>query len=188
MVDLVVAVQPPPNARAGMTLYPPVAARLQSATNLFDQLGGYWAVATLVHYSGETLHDRLGGRVSDSAHPMPASMHGSSSSSSHSNSGEDRAYFYFPGLVIPEAGRYCIRISLLQMDYSSEDAPEGVVIVRAYADTDWIDVGDSPVSETRPSKLLYCYRGQADQRIGSRERHFLRKLKDDGQRIPTASS
>lgn len=155
MVELVVAVQPPPNARIGMTLYPPVAARLQSATNIYEQLAGYWAVATLVHYSGETLYDRLGGRVSDSAHPMPQS-NTQGSSSSHSGSGEDRAYFYFPDLVIPEPGRYCIRISLLQMDYSSEDSPEGVVTVRAYTDTDWIDVEDSPVSAYRPSKWSHC--------------------------------
>lgn len=186
MVEVVVAVQPPSNARIGMTLYPPVAARLRSHTNIYDQLGGYWAVATLVHYSGETLYDRLGGRVSDSAHPMPVSTHGSSSSS-HSN-GEDRAYFYFPDLVIPETGRYCIRISLLQMDYSSEESPEGVVTVRDYVDTDWIDVVDSAVDDIRPSKSLHHYLGSSDQRVASGERRFLRKLKDDGQRIPTRST
>lgn len=147
MAELKVAVQPPANARTGMTLYPPVAAKLQSANDIFDELAGYWAVATLVHYSGETLYDRLGGRISDSAHPLDPP----SPTSSHSN-GQDRAYFYFPDLVIPESGRYCIRISLLQMDYSSEDAPEGMAIVRENIETDWIDVDDSPVSTITPSR------------------------------------
>ncbi|KAF8849655.1 hypothetical protein BDZ45DRAFT_604077, partial [Acephala macrosclerotiorum] len=71
----------------------------------------------------------------------------------------------FPDLVIPEPGRYCIRISLLQMDYSFADAPDGVVTFRSYVDTRWFDVGDSLVNDTRPS---------------SSECRFLRKLKGDG--------
>lgn len=176
MIELAVAVQPAPNACSSMALYPPVAACLRSSTNIYEQLGRYWAIATLVHSSGETLDDRLGRRVFDSTHPMK------------SDSGEDRAYFYFSDLVIRDPGRYCIRISLWQMDYSFEDPAEGVAIVRAYADTDWIDVGDSPVNQTRPSKLLHCYRGQSDQISGPNERRFLKKLRDDGQYIPSAST
>lgn len=147
------AVQPPPQARAGVALYPPIAARLSSETSIFEELSQIWAVATLVHYTGEVLYDQLGGRVADSAHPLSESSHGSSSSSSERN----RAYFYFPDLVVPEPGRYCIRVSLMQMDYSSDDSPEGVVVVREYVDSRWIDVGDRETSTTRPSEFANPY-------------------------------
>lgn len=145
MATLMVAVQPPSSTCTGMTLFPPVAARLQSLVRIFDQLKGYWAAATLVRSPDVILDYGLGGKLSDLAHPMPAAL------------GEDRAYFYFPDFVILELGRYCIRISLLQMDSSSTDALEGVVIVRSFVNlnTNWIDVGNSPINETRPSKLLY---------------------------------
>lgn len=143
------AVQPPAQAQAGVALWPPVAARLRSDTSIFEELSQLWAVATLVHESGEVLYDRLGGRVADSAHPLPESTGGSSSSSS----GSDKAYFYFPDLVVPEPGRYCIRVSLMQMDYSSNETPEGVVVVREYKDSRWVDVEDSAVATSRPCEL-----------------------------------
>ncbi|CZR61446.1 uncharacterized protein PAC_11342 [Phialocephala subalpina] len=165
------AVQPPPQARAGVALYPPIAARISSETSIFEELSQIWAVATLVHYTGEVLYDQLGGRVADSAHPLPESTHGSSSSSSGSSSEKNRAYFYFPDLVVPSPGRYCIRVSLMQMDYSSDASPEGVVVVREYVDSLWIDVEDRETATSRPS---------------GRERAFLRVLKNDGQQVPSA--
>ncbi|KAE8447909.1 hypothetical protein EG329_009981 [Mollisiaceae sp. DMI_Dod_QoI] len=161
------AVQPPQQARAGVALYPPIAARLRSETSIFEELSQIWAVATLVHHTGEVLYDQLGGRVADSAHPLPES----SSSSSSSSSEKDRAYFYFPDLVIPEPGRYRVRVSLMQMDYSNEAAPEGVVVVREYVDSRSIVVEDTPTRAARPSH---------------HERAFLRVLKNDGQEIPSA--
>ncbi|KUJ19232.1 uncharacterized protein LY89DRAFT_581382 [Mollisia scopiformis] len=168
MTTLRIAVQPGPKARAGVAIYPPVAARLLSETNIFEELSGIYAVATLVHESGDSLYGRLGGRVSDSAHPLPAST---SSSSSNSSSGTDRAYFYFPDLVIPEPGRYCIRVSLMQMDYSSNEAPKGAAVVRDYDDSRWIDVGDRPSATSKPNH---------------KEQRFLRKLEKDGQEIPSS--
>jgi len=146
------AVQPPPQARPGVVLYPPLAARLSSDTSIFQQLSHIWAVATLLHYSGEVLDDQLGGKVADSAHPLPESVHTSSSSASSTSSQKDRAYFYFPDLVIHEPGRYRVRVSLMQMDYSCDDYPEGVVRVCEYVDSRSITVEERAPSSSRPSK------------------------------------
>jgi len=147
------AVQPPSQARPGVALYPPVVGRLTSETSIFEELSQTWAVATLLHHSGEVLHDQLGGKIADSAHPMPetAHGHGSNSSSSVSGNARDRAYFYFPDLIIHEPGRYRIRVSLMQMGYSYE-APDGIVSVREYVDSQSITVEDRATSHARPSE------------------------------------
>ncbi|KAH6712194.1 hypothetical protein DL95DRAFT_433637 [Leptodontidium sp. 2 PMI_412] len=162
------AVQPPPQTRPGVALYPPVAARISSETSVYEELSHTWAVATLLRYSGEILDDQLGGRVADSAHPLPESTHTGSSSAIAQT---DRAYFYFPDLVINEPGRYRVRVSLMQMDYSCDEAPEGVARVREYVDSRSITVEERSDTSSRPS---------------SRERAFLRVLKSDGQPIPSA--
>jgi Velvet factor len=145
------AIQPPQQASPGAPLYPPLAARLSSDTSIFSELSQIWAVATLIHYSGEVLHDQLGGRVADSAHPLPDGGHGTSSSTS-SSSDRDRAYFYFPDLVIHEPGRYRVRVSLMQMDYSPDGSTEGVVRVLESVDSRSITVEDGAVNHSRPSK------------------------------------
>ncbi|KAL2064131.1 hypothetical protein VTL71DRAFT_4625 [Oculimacula yallundae] len=162
------AVQPPPQTRPGVTLYPPIAARISSEESVYEELSQTWAVATLLRYSGEILDDHLGGRVADSAHPLPEGVRSSSSSSSAQT---DRAYFYFPDLVINEPGRYRVRVSLMQMDYSCEEAPEGIARVREYVDSRSITVEDRSNTSSRPN---------------SHERAFLRVLKNDGQPIPSA--
>jgi len=162
------AVQPPPQTRPGIALYPPVAARISSETSVYEELSYTWAVATLIRTSGEILDDQLGGRVADSAHPLPESTHSSSSSG---NAQTDRAYFYFPDLVIHEPGRYRVRVSLMQMDYSCDEAPEGIARVREYVDSRSITVEERSDTSSRPN---------------SRERAFLRVLKNDGQAIPSA--
>lgn len=141
-----IEVRPPAQARPGVPLYPPIAAKLRSENNIYDQLSNMWAVATLVRYSGgEVLYDQLGGKVTDSAHPLPEG-HSSSSSS------RDRAYFYFPDLAIYHPGKYRIRISLMEMDYSNASNPEGIVRVREYADTHSITIEDRSHHHSRPSK------------------------------------
>ncbi|KAG4427300.1 hypothetical protein IFR05_017217 [Cadophora sp. M221] len=104
------AVQPPPRTRPEVALYPPVAARISSETSVYEELSYTWAVATLLHYFGEILNDQLGGTIADSAHPLPESTHTGSSSAIAQT---DKAYFYFPNLVINKPGRYRIRISLM---------------------------------------------------------------------------
>ena len=141
--------QPSARARPGVALYPPVVVRLASETNIFEELSQTWAVATLLHHSGEVLYDQLGGKIADSAHPMPEIAHGHESSSS--GNGKDRAYFYFPDLIIHEPGRYHIRISLMQMDYSYE-APDGVVSVREYVDSRSITIEERAPNPSRPSE------------------------------------
>ncbi|KAF4630871.1 hypothetical protein G7Y89_g7267 [Cudoniella acicularis] len=132
------AIQPPPRARPGVALYPPPAARLSSDTNIFEGLARVWAVATLIQRdSGETLYGQLSGRVADSAHPL--TENGSSGSSSSGSI--DRAYFYFPDLVIHEPGRYRIRISLMEMDYSCDSAPDGIVrYPNCYPEANTVDI------------------------------------------------
>lgn len=93
------SVQPPTEIPPGVALYPPVAARLRSRRDMYGELSQYWSMATLIDQNGETLSDdQLGGRITDSAHPMPRSSQRSSS--------RDQAYFFFPDLVIHYPGKY----------------------------------------------------------------------------------
>jgi len=176
MVMLGFAVQPPSQTRPGVPLYPPIAARLSSNTSVFDELSQTWAVATLIHkQSGEVLYEGLRGRVADSAHPLPNQTDGQSSgsrSSSSSSTERDRAYFYFPDLVIDEPGSYRIRVSLMKMDFSQDSSPEGVVHVRETIDSRSIVVEENPTRDSRPN---------------SHERTFLNTLRDDGQHVPSRS-
>jgi hypothetical protein len=156
MLDLVV--QPPTQTRPGEPLYPPIAAALSSDTSIYKELSQTWAIATLVHQSGELLQDHLGGRVADSAHPLPESGYGQYHSRGHSgsstNSKKSRAYFYFPGLTIQEPGQYRIRVSLMQMDYSHEFSPDGAAKVCEYVESRSIIVEDRVNNHTRPSKQI----------------------------------
>jgi len=144
-------------------------------------------VATLIHYSGEVLYDQLGGTIADSAHPLPEVGQGTGSSSSAALSPEiDRAYFYFPDLVIHEPGRYRVRVSLMQMDYSPDGSPEGAVKVLESVDSRSIIVEDGVVNRSRPSKRIYPEEdGHLLTALDSRERAFLRVLRDDGQAVPS---
>lgn len=138
---LSLAIQPLSRQKPGVALSMPVAARLATDYNIFEQLAHIWVIATLIHKdSGETLYDQLGGRVADSAHLLP------------DNGSTDWAYFYFPDLVIHEPGRYCIRITLMRMDYSQASSPDGVVTVCEYVDTHSITVENGASTRVRPSK------------------------------------
>ncbi|KAE9367614.1 hypothetical protein N431DRAFT_486677 [Stipitochalara longipes BDJ] len=161
-----IAVQPPPHAHPNEPLYPPLVARLSSEATIFSELSQTWAVATLVHYSGEVLHNQLGGKVVDSAHPLPEGGPGTNGESAE----RDRAYFYFSGLVISEPGRYLVRVSLMQMDYSPDGLTEGIVRVLETVDSRSITVDNGAMTHSRPN---------------SRERAFLRVLREDGQDIPS---
>ena len=144
------AVQPSQHANPNVPLFPPLVARLSSETSIFSELSQTWAVATLIRYSGEVVHDKLGGRVADSAHPLPEG----GLSSNGTGSRRDRAYFYFPGLVINEPGRYYIRVSLMRMDNSPDGSTEGVVRVLESVDSRSITVDDDAVNHSRPSKHM----------------------------------
>jgi hypothetical protein len=142
------AVQPSSKVRPGAAL--PVAARLASDVEIFGELANIWAVVTLIHKdSGETLYDQLGGRVADSAHPLPDNVRTGTSA------GKDRAYFYFPDLVVHETGRYRIRVTLMQMDYSCDSSPNGAVVVRECTDSHSFVVEAGASSRFRPSKYLH---------------------------------
>lgn len=175
------AVEPGLHANPGIPLYPPLIARLSSETSIFSQLSQTWAVATLIHYSGEVLHDQLGGTVTDSAHPLPEAALGTSSSSSN----KDRAYFYFPGLVIYEPGQYHIRVSLMRMDYSPDGQTDGVAMVLETVDSPPIVVDNGTVNNPRPSQFIQQMGGRVLTSLGSRERAFIRALREDGQDIPS---
>jgi len=141
------AVQPPSRVRPGMTLYPPIAARLSSETSVFEELSQKWAVVMLIRSSGEVVHNKLSGKIADSAHPLPESR-----ADSGAVQWFDRAYFYFPDLKIEEPGRYKIRISLMQMDYSTESSPQGAAVVCEEVDSRSIVVDDRAPSPTSPRK------------------------------------
>lgn len=147
MQMLDVSVHPPAQAQPGVPFFPPVAARLSSPTNLYGELSQYWTIATLVDHNGEPLNDQLGGRVSDSAHPMQSGR-----GSSHRNHSSDtgQAYFYFPDLVIYYPGQYRIRVTLMRMDYSYENS-QGMVVVEHYADSHSITIDAGAPSRSRPS-------------------------------------
>jgi hypothetical protein len=138
-----------------------------------------WTVATLIYRDGEVANEQLGGQTADSAHPMPAvpiasgSSHGSSSRASVPTSGngrgstsrgngngsrsatsnKERAYFYFPDLVIQQPGRYRIRITLMKMHYTNE-YPDGIASVEEYADSHSVLVEEGASRHARPSMLF----------------------------------
>ena len=141
------AVQPPAQAKPSVALYPPIVARLSSETSIFQELSQIWAVASLISPSGEILHEKLAGRVADSAHPIAENVH------SRSEGGmKDRAYFYFPDLVIHKPGQYCVRVTLMRMSYSHDSAPQGDVRFDEYVDSHSIMVEDGASNPSRPSK------------------------------------
>ncbi|KAG9230277.1 hypothetical protein BJ875DRAFT_409205 [Amylocarpus encephaloides] len=157
------AIQPPSRVRPNVSLYPPVTARLASDVDIFGELGHIWAVATLIHRdSGETLYEQLGGKLADSAHPLPDNGRGSSSAM------KDRAYFCFPDIVIHHPGRYRVRITLMHVDYSCGSSPSGVVTVSEHTDSNTIMVEE----------------GSPRARPNGQEYAFLRILRDDGQQVP----
>jgi hypothetical protein len=151
MLDL--AVQPPEYAQTGSTLFPPVAARLRSNINRYDELSQMWALATLVDLDGQVVSEQLSGRTADSAHPMIHSNHGHGSNDR--SVGRDQAYFYFPDLAIHTPGRYRIRVTLMRMDYSyGLSDGEGVAVAEDYIDSRSIAIEDGNVGRTRPSGFL----------------------------------
>ena len=91
---LSIVVQPPAQARPGVPLYPPVAARIRSERSIFEELSQIWAAATLIDYSGEALDGQLSGEIADSTHLFPEATARSSTSNN-----KDRAYIYFPDLT-----------------------------------------------------------------------------------------
>ena len=144
---LTLAVQPPTQTRPGVALYPPIVACLSSHTSIFEELSHIWAVASLISSSGEILYEKLEGKVADSAHPIAESGHGSQQEDMR-----DRAYFYFPDLVIQTPGRYHVRVTLMRVSYSSDSSPEGEVRYDDSVDTHSILVDAGVSNHSRPSK------------------------------------
>lgn len=113
---LSLSAQPPGRARPGVALEPPIVAQL---TCTFADPPQVWAVATLLSHTGEVLLDKLEGQIAEFAHP-------------------DTVEFRFTQLVINGPGRYRIRITLLQMDFSNGSHPDGVANVRGCVESDGI--------------------------------------------------
>ncbi len=78
-----------------------------------------WAVATLLSHTGEVLLDKLEGKIAEFAHP-------------------DTVEFRFTQLVINDPGKYRIRITLMQMDFSNWSHPDGVANVCECIESDGI--------------------------------------------------
>ncbi|KAG9242528.1 hypothetical protein BJ878DRAFT_164944 [Calycina marina] len=164
MIDL--SVQPPAQTRPGVALFPPVAARLSSRTNLYNDLSQIFAFVSLVYENGEQLDDQLSGNSADCAHPIP----GSGRHVSDGRHARDQAYFYFPDLVIHYPGRYRIRVTLMRMEYDYETS-EAASVVQDYVDSRSIVVHEGISNYPRPDE---------------RERAFLRMLHHDGQYVPNS--
>ena len=67
---------------------------------LFRSITQVWAVATLLSHTGEVLVDKLEGKIAEFAHP-------------------ETVDFRFTYLVINDPGKYHIKITLMQMDFSN---------------------------------------------------------------------
>jgi hypothetical protein len=141
------AVQPPARAKPSVALYPPIVARLSSETSIFEELSQIWAFASLISPSGDILHEKLEGKLADSAHPIAENVHSSSEGGM-----KDRAYFYFPDLLIHEPGWYCVRVTLMRMSHNHDSAPQGDVRFDEYVDSHSIVVEDGASNPSRPSK------------------------------------
>ena len=113
---LSLSAQPPGRARPGVALEPPIVAQL---TCTFADLPQVWAVATLLSHTGEVLLDKLEGKIAEFAHP-------------------DTVEFRFTQLVINDPGKYRIRITLMQMDFSNGSHPDGVANVCECIESDGI--------------------------------------------------
>lgn len=143
-----IAVQPPRRARLGVALYPPVVATLSSEVDIFDELSCVWAVATLIQYTGDVVENQLGGRLSDSAHPMPRRAPGYRSTRGGQR---ERAYFCFPDLAIYQPGEYWIRVTVMRMDNTSSS--DGSVVIEEQIDCQSVIVEDSDPHRARLSEF-----------------------------------
>ena len=144
-----VAVEPPQMTKPGVALCPPVVARLSSDRVLFEELSEIWAVASLVSSSGEVLYEQLGGKIADSAHPI-----GNTGNGRQEELMKDRAYFYFPDLVINTPGRYRIRVTLMRVSYTPESTAEGDVQYDEYVDTHSVTIEEGATNHSRPSEFV----------------------------------
>ncbi|KFY32173.1 hypothetical protein V493_00448 [Pseudogymnoascus sp. VKM F-4281 (FW-2241)] len=113
---LSLSTQPPGRTRPGLALEPPIVAQL---TCTFADLPQVWAVASLLSHIGEVLLDKLEGKFVECAHP-------------------DTGEFRFSQLAINDPGKYRIRITLMQMDFSNGSHPDGVANVCEYIESDRI--------------------------------------------------
>ncbi|KFY24834.1 hypothetical protein V491_01998 [Pseudogymnoascus sp. VKM F-3775] len=108
--------QPPGRAQPGLALEPPIVAQLPCT---FADLPRVWAVASLLSHIGEVLLDKLEGKIVECAHP-------------------DTGEFRFTQLVINSPGKYRIRITLMQMDFSNGSHPDDVANVCGFIESDGI--------------------------------------------------
>ena len=107
--------------KPGVTMHPPVVVALKAQTSrgerdgIYRELGdvsGIWAFVSLVTEDGNQSlapprTDLLLGRIVDSIHPAFDNTN---------SEGPTVGYAIFPDLAIAEPGRYCLRISLIDMD------------------------------------------------------------------------
>lgn len=180
------AVQPPPQTRPGVVLYPPIVARLSSDASIFEELSQIWAVASLISPNGESLDQQLGGRVADSAHPMAGN--GVNGRGGSQGAITDRAYFYFPNLIIHTPGRYRVRVTLMRMNNPRGSSSEDDVRYDEHVDSHSIVVEDGAFTHARASEFERSPVVSCSVLIvsDSRERAFLRMLRDDGQEVPSS--
>ncbi|KFY79969.1 hypothetical protein V499_01118 [Pseudogymnoascus sp. VKM F-103] len=140
---LSLSAQPPGRARPGVALEPPIVAQLSCT---FADLPQVWAVATLLSHTGEALLDKLEGKIAEFADP-------------------DTVEFRFTQLVINDPGKYRIRITLMQMDFSDGSHPDGAANVCEFIETDGILVDAAAPGGMRAREF------DVDERCGFRPRY-----------------
>jgi hypothetical protein len=142
-ISLQIAVQPPPVARLGTTLDPPLAVMMWSnavVNGNSSDLSRVWAFATLIDDYGNVVNDQLTGTLAESAH-------------SFSSGDGSTCYFLFDNLSIETIGSFRIRVTLMRMDNGTSGAASVQQI-----ESDTIVVEDQEV-ERQPASmsLIYIY-------------------------------
>lgn len=176
-----IAVQPPSQARACRTLYPPIIAKGRAASTTTEaDVYFMFATAVLRDAEGNLLMETLAGTLSASGMFLEERRAGN-------------VAFMFPDLVVPNSGAYSVRVDIYKMDCTGQGA-----VLLDQAETQTFDVYDSEVPPERPCKSALTTSGLCWDRspvgavsaelthaLAPDERSVIRKLRDQGHRVPS---
>ena len=131
-----IAVQPPSQARACRTLYPPIIAKGRPASNTTEADVYYmFATAVLRDAEGNLLTEHLDGTLSASGMFLEERRAGS-------------VVFMFPDLAVPCSGTYSVRVDVYKVDCTGQGA-----VLLDQTETRIFDVYDADVPPERPCEF-----------------------------------
>lgn len=179
-----IAVQPPSQARARRTLYPPIIAKGRAASTTTEaDVYFMFATAVLRDAEGNLLTEVLAGTLSASGMFLEERRAGN-------------VVFMFPDLVVPDSGAYSVRVDIYKVDSTGQ----GAVLVDQ-TETQTFEVYDSDVPSERPCKSApenrpppgLCWdlgpvgavSVELTHVLAPEERSVIRKLRDQGHRVPS---